>query len=216
MKRILIALFNGSLAVMLQQPGAQALATELTPPEPHEPVASAGLSHPQIGTSIPAHENIHIEPPAGYVLAAQNSDAKDIAVQWVPRWQTVNNWSDRVQVNIYKGIKPKSENLASQAFVRKLQANLQLSCKSAISSRPTQRAVNGYLALLWQSTCPSVDQAVRPVVTQAFVVLGLGNLYIVRVDTRRRASDNWNTESMQYLGSVQVCEPQNPSHPCLW
>lgn len=148
--------------------------------------------------------------PAGYHVEHEHSDGTTATTRMLPQGQSGNEWSELVTFHVFAGRKAASPERFQLALAA---AWLEL-CHGGTAARVAQGKENGYTFSIWSQSCPLNPATGRPESTWTKAIEGNEGFYLVQKSFRFEPNDVQVRESIEYLGSVTVCDPRLPDRPC--
>ena len=155
-------------------------------------------------------ENLLVGLPTGFVIATSGRQGAEDKSEFVPKGETVNDWSRMVTVQIFHNM----GGVAPTKFAETLQALWLAGCAGSASKHIKDTVENGYDATLWAFTCPMNVQTHKPETMFTKITGGADALYSVQYAFRKSLSQEMVTPAMTYLGGIRVCDTRRPDRPC--
>lgn len=157
----------------------------------------------------PGTEMLTRNVPTGYHVEREENGGDSMTTMMLPHGQAGNEWTELVTTHAFLGRKTSAERfqLAMAA------AWLEL-CRDGTAARVTQGTENGYAFSIWSQSCPHNPATGRPESSWTKAIEGNDGFYLVQKSFRFEPSDAQVLESIEYLGSVTVCDPRLPDRQC--
>lgn len=155
-------------------------------------------------------ERLLVQAPAGYVIAHQEQSPRSRIVEFVPKGQTVDNWTDMVTVQVF----PR-EKASSQEFAAYMRTAWQKTCGPFSVYGQSAIPINGYPSDRWMARCGLNPKTRQPESAAIVSIRGADALYVVQVAIKANPEPGWTTRTKTYLDMVSVCDDRTPEHPCL-
>lgn len=199
----------------LAQPAQQAPAQKQAPAQPAPAQRQGGRDAPP-----PAEQVLAPELP-GYVLVAQDMKDERRVFEFLPKGQTLENWTERMAIVVFFGVTGKDPKQVAET----LQAEWKNSC-AAFSSHPVEtRWEKGYPTTIFAMQCAGSKPAPGKLANEfvmAKVIQGIDSLYLVqrawhsateKVPPPLRdtaTGDQW----ADFMRGVEVCDGRLRGQPC--
>ncbi|SEG69841.1 hypothetical protein SAMN05421819_4385 [Bryocella elongata] len=154
-------------------------------------------------------ENLLFAPPRNFEKA-YHSDRIGSLTEFVPRGETVDDWTEMITVQVFHGLKSDPA-----PFLQTIGRLLAKSCpgfstpKGIITGKE-----NGYVVSMLIVKCPINPATGKPETTLYRIIKGKDALYSVQHAWRAVASDNDLGDAVLAFGKVTVCDTDDASHPC--
>ena len=137
------------------------------------------------------NENLLVQPPPGYRTDFQTTKDNMQMAEWVPANETVDNWTEMVTVQIFRGLKTTPEQ-----FRDTIEKGWREACPGANVYPVGQGNERGYPVLIWSLACPRNPATGKPEMTWFKALAGNDSFYIVQkafkfVPTRIRWRSGW-------------------------
>ncbi|HEY2134728.1 MAG TPA: hypothetical protein VGH49_02500 [Xanthobacteraceae bacterium] len=156
------------------------------------------------------NENLLVQLPTGYKIGFQATRGISTINEMIPAQETVDNWSEMVTVQIFRGLK----NLTPQAFRTTMQTQWSAACKGSESSTVHDGEENGYVFSLWLMQCPLNPTTNKPEVTWLKAIKGNDSFYVVQKAFRFSPTKEQVVTWTRYLQTVMVCDSRLNDRKC--
>jgi hypothetical protein len=167
---------------------------------------AAALSHAQ---SLLDAENLLFSPPKDFKIGFQSNRDNRLMTEWVPTAETVEDWTQMLTVQIYRGAA-----VDSATFLQGVGKRYMDTCPGATAKGIFTGQVNGYVVSMLVLKCPKNPATGKPETTAFRVIKGNDALYSVQRAWRAVPSDQDVDDVMHALAKVTVCDTRAPEHPC--
>jgi len=156
--------------------------------------------------------------PAGWRKQAEASDALGIRADWLPAGQTVEDWRDRITLQLI----PEVSGPVPERFLDNLAALWTESCESVMVTEVESKPINGYAAASRLIACTRDTQSGKGSVSLYRAIAGERALYVVQ---RAYRVAPFTTEGVP-IGSADLdagrnaigygvaCARDAAAHPC--
>lgn len=158
-------------------------------------------------------------PPRDWVVGYTAGDGRQTITEYVPRGQTVEDWSEMLTVQTFRG-----DPTPALAFLERTKAvaDRERPCDVTDFSIMGSRKVNGYDGSRAQMFCTRGKRNGKGEITLFQALRGRDSLYVVQRAKRTRPYTTravpWTREEIQawnaHLNSVLVCDLRDPGRPC--
>ena len=167
---------------------------------------AAALSHAQ---SLLDAENLLFSPPKDFKIGFQSNRDNRLMTEWVPTAETVEDWTQMLTVQIYRGAA-----VDSATFLQGVGKRYMDTCPGTTAKGIFTGQVNGYVVSMLVLKCPKTPATGKPETTAFRVIKGNDALYSVQRAWRAVPSDQDVDDVMHALAKVTVCDTRAPEHPC--
>jgi hypothetical protein len=167
---------------------------------------AAALSHAQ---SLLDAENLLFSPPKDFKIGFQSNRDNRLMTEWVPTAETVEDWTQMLTVQIYRGAA-----VDSATFLQGVGKRYMDTCPGTTAKGIFTGQVNGYVVSMLVLKCPKNPATGKPETTAFRVIKGNDALYSVQRAWRAVPSDQDVDDVMHALAKVTVCDTRAPEHPC--
>lgn len=150
-------------------------------------------------------ENLITPVPSGFKLGF----AKEDFMEYVPRGETVQDWSQMLTVILYRG-----KSLDPDAYSKTMAANWSKGCPGSEAVKVTSGNENHYAFALWLYACPLNPQSGKPETMTMKSIRGADSFYIVQYAHRKAADQSTVTPEAKYLRTVMVCDTRKSDRKC--
>jgi len=153
-------------------------------------------------------ENLLVSPPKDFKLGYR-SDRIGSLTEWVPSTETVDDWTQMLTVQVFRGAKVDAAGFLQGVGKRYMDACPGTTAKGIFTGQ-----VNGYVVSMLVLKCPKNPGTGKPETTAFRVIKGKDALYSVQRAWRSLPSDEELGSVMQALAKVTVCDTRSAEHPC--
>jgi hypothetical protein len=155
-------------------------------------------------------ENLLVTVPPGYKVGFSDTKPNMLMNEFVPDKETVENWTEMVTVQVFRGLKT-----TPQEFMDDMDKRWRTGCPTAEEPH-TVAAVpeNGYPTLVWLLLCPKNPQSGKPEITWFKAVQGNDAFYLVQKAFKFEPSKEQITRWMSYLRKISVCDSRIAERAC--
>jgi hypothetical protein len=171
-------------------------------------LAVCGAAAALAQTSIDA-ENLLFSPPKDFKVGFQSSHDNRMMTEFVPAAETVEDWTQMLTVQIYRGATTDAATFLLGVGKRYMDACAGTTAKGIFTGQ-----VNGYVVSMLVLKCPKNPSTGKPETTAFRVIKGNDALYSVQRAWRSIPLDNDLDEVMHGLAKVTVCDTRSVDHPC--
>lgn len=155
-------------------------------------------------------ENLLVSMPQGFKLGYQASRNGLDLQEWVPDGETVQDWTEMVTVQIFRG----RGDLDPAQALGGIQKGWLQACPGSQPAPVGTGQVDGYPAAGMVLRCPRTAQAGQPESTAFRAIRGRDSFYVVQRAVRA-LPDGATLEQMQrYLAGVSLCDSRSATAPC--
>jgi hypothetical protein len=155
-------------------------------------------------------ENLLVTAPPGYKIGFNDTKPKMLMTEFVPDKETVENWTEMVTVQVFRGLKT-----TPRAFMEDIAERWRTACPEAAEAHTVADALeNGYPTRVWLLHCPKNPQSGKPEITWFKAVEGNDAFYVVQKAFRFEPSKEQITRWMGYLRKVSVCDQRIAERAC--
>lgn len=164
-------------------------------------------------------ENLLVPPmPAGWVKAYGAQGNGINMVEYVPAGQTVDSWSEMINVEVFHGRGGTSPESLQQKVTEGLRANCQAVQVDSLGRGTT----SGLPASRWISYCTLLKQTGKGEITYFQAISGKANFYLIeralRVPPFALKKPPFNTATLsawqKFFDQVAVCDSGDSARPC--
>ena len=156
-------------------------------------------------------ENLLMPLPTGFKLGDHGRQGQLEISEYVPRAETVDDWSQMVTEQIFHGRSGDDPDGLPQ-FMTKSWAT---ACPGGTAQRVARVIENGYPAAVWNFRCPTNPQTGKPETMWMKTIGGGDALYEVQVAWRRPIANAIAAEAIAFLSHVTACDTRPAAaHPC--
>ena len=159
------------------------------------------------GQSLIDAENLLFSPPKEFKVGFQSNDHH--MTEWVPASDTVENWTQMLTVQIYRGASVDAATFLQGVGKRYMDACPETTAKGIFTGQ-----INGYVVSMLVLKCPKTPGTGKPETTAFRVIKGKDALYSVQRAWRDVPSDQNLDDAMHALAKVVVCDTRTTDHPC--
>lgn len=157
------------------------------------------------------NENLLYAPPKDFKVGYQKTLPRELMTEWVPVGETVEEWTEMVTVQIFRGA-----TVTAADFLREVAGRYMNSCPNTDAGKGMFTGqVNGYVVSMLVLKCPHNPQTGKPETTAFRFINGADALYGVQYAWRKMPSAAEMDAAMHTLAKVTVCDTRAPEqHPC--
>lgn len=130
--------------------------------------------------------------------------------EWVPLSEKVEDWSELVTVSEYK----MSPTINQARFLEGIATGWLRQCPETPAPHLYTGQTNGYPVSMMLLACPRLGATGKPETTAFRAIQGTELLYVVQRAFRGPPTKERVAATMQYLGTVTVCDQSKAGHPC--
>ena len=161
------------------------------------------------GQSLLEAENLLFSPPKDFKIGFESNRDNRLMTEWVRAGQTVEDWSEMLTVQVYRGAAVDTET-----FLRRVGNGYMNACPGTTAKGIFTGRVNGYVVSMLLLQCPKNPGTGKPETTAFRVIKGNDALYSVQHAWRAVPTDQDLDDAMHALAKVTVCDTRAASHPC--
>jgi hypothetical protein len=177
-------------------------------------VAIAGFAVALLIAAAPAaaqisDETLLVAMPQGFIVGSNAARNNMLMQEWVPVGQSVENWTEMVTVQVFKG-----QNFDPGRFLAGMGQRWLAACPGSKPDVIHSGQANGYPVSMLMLHCALNPQTAKPENTLFRAIKGNDSFYLVQKAFRSNPSDAQVAETAKYLGTVNVCDTRTPEHPC--
>jgi hypothetical protein len=154
-------------------------------------------------------ENLVFSPPKDFEVGYQSIHGSQSMTEMVPRGETVENWTQMLTVQIFRGA-----TVDSATFLQGLGKRYMNDCPGTRAKGIFTGTTNGYDVSMLVLKCPKNAATEKPETTAFRVIKGNDALYSVQRAWRADPSDAEIDAVMHSLAKVTVCDTRTAGHPC--
>jgi hypothetical protein len=154
-------------------------------------------------------ENLLFSPPKDFKVGFQANHDNRLMTEWVPSSETVEDWTQMLTVQIYRGIA-----VEPAAFLQSVGKQYMDACPGTTAKGIFTGKINGYVVSMLVLKCPNNHVTGKPETTAFRVIKGNDALYSIQRAWRSVPSDQDIDEVMRTLSKVTVCDTRASDHPC--
>jgi hypothetical protein len=162
-----------------------------------------------LGQSLIDAETLLFSPPKNFKIGFKSSHDNRLMTEWVPVAETVDDWTQMLTVQIYRGA-----TVDSATFLQGVGKRYMDACPGTTAKGIFTGQVNGYVASMLLLKCPKNPSTGKPETTAFRVIKGNDALYSVQRAWRVVPSDQDVDDVMHALAKVTVCDTRAPEHAC--
>jgi hypothetical protein len=161
------------------------------------------------GQPAPDTERLMFSPPKDFKIGFESHRGNSRMTEWVPVGETVDNWTQILTVQIYRGAE-----VSAAAFLQGVGKLYMDACPDTAAKGIFTGEANGYVVSMLLLKCPKNPKIGQPESTAFRVLKGSDAIYSVQRAWRAIPSDQEVDEVMHFLATVTLCEPGSAVHPC--
>ena len=154
-------------------------------------------------------ENLLFSPPAEFKVGYHSEQGQQMLTEFVPQAQTVEDWTEMVTVQVYRGM-----SVSSGGFLQNVGGRYVAACQGTTNSGIKTGKTNGYAVSMLVLSCPNNPSTGKPETTAFRVIKGSDAVYSVQHAWRSTVSDIDMAKFMRDLGTATVCDMRSSDHPC--
>jgi hypothetical protein len=162
-----------------------------------------------LGQSLIDAENLLFSPPKDFKIGFQSSRDNRLMTEWVPAAETVEDWTQMLTVQIYRG-----GTVDAATFLQGVGKRYMDACPGTTAKGIFTGQINGYVVSMLLLKCPRNPGTGKPETTAFRVIRGKDALYSVQRAWRAVPSDQDVDDAMHALSKVTVCDTRASEHPC--
>lgn len=162
-----------------------------------------------LGQSLIDAENLLFSPPKDFKIGYQATRDKRLITEWVPAGETVEDWTQMLTVQIFRGA-----TVDAATFLQGVGKRYMNDCPGTTAKGIFTGQVNGYVVSMLLLKCPNNPGTGKPETTAFRVIKGKDALYSVQRAWRAVPSDQEVDDVMHALAKVTVCDTRAPEHAC--
>jgi len=164
-------------------------------------------------------ENLLVPPmPAGWVKAYGAQGNGINMVEYVPPGQSVDSWSEMINVEVFHG----RGGASPEALQQKVSDGFKINCEALHVDGLGRGTTSGLPAGRWITYCGKVKQTGKGEITYFQAISGKANFYLVQralrvapFDPLKPPFDRATLAAWQkFFGQVAVCYSSDPTRPC--
>lgn len=155
-------------------------------------------------------ENLLTNLPEGFEIGFQTRQGTMDMMEFVPRGETVENWSTMVTVQILHD----ADDADPGAFARNLGQNWQGACQGSSVSKLDAGETNGFAFALWHYACPLNPGTGKPEAMWLKAIAGADALYVVQYAYRAASTKELEQPALAYLAKASACDTRRADRPC--
>lgn len=150
------------------------------------------------------NENILIGIPSGYKMGYKAYDPKThyTLAEFIPKEESVENWSQMLTVNIYHKNLPYS----ADAYAANIKSLWEKSCNGSYTQNISEGVENGYKYALVMLFCPKSAVSKKEEYTWLKAIKGNDSFYVIQKAFTISPPKEQIIQTMQYLKKVQLCD----------
>jgi hypothetical protein len=161
------------------------------------------------GQTLLNAENLLFSPPKEFKVGFESNRDNRSMTEWVPTAETVEDWTQMLTVQIYRGAA-----IDAATFLQSVGKRYMGACPGTTSKGIFTGQINGYVVSMLLLKCPTNPGTGKPETTAFRVIKGKDALYSVQHAWRGVPSDQDLDDVMHALAKVTVCDTRTPDHPC--
>jgi hypothetical protein len=102
-----------------------------------------------LGQSLTDDENLLFSPPKGFKIGFQSHRDNRLTTEWVPAAETVENWTQMLTVQIYRGA-----TVDAATFLQGVRKRYMDDCPGTTAKGIHTGQINGYVVSMLLLKCP--------------------------------------------------------------
>lgn len=165
-----------------------------------------------VSAQILRNENLSFEIPSDFIEGANLSRAGLTFFEYVPRTESVRNWTKMLTVQVLHGF--PARGITGDRFQNLYAEQMRQSCPGSESRQIETGVVNSYNFQLWQNYCPLSSLTRRAEFFISKTIDGADSLYIIQYTFTSAPSEAKISEAKEYLRTIFVCDTRIASRPC--
>lgn len=162
-----------------------------------------------LSQSLTDAENLLFAPPKEFKIGFQSNRDNHLMTEWVPATETVEDWTQMLTVQIYRGA-----TVDAATFLQGIGKRYKGACAGTTAKGIFTGQINGYVVSMLLLKCPKNPGTDKPETTAFRVIKGSDALYSVQRAWRSIPTDQELDDAMHGLTKVTVCDTRAASHPC--
>lgn len=155
-------------------------------------------------------ENLLVPLPGDFKVGYSASQGLQSLAEYVPKGETVDNWSRMITVQILHN----AHNQSGDVFAATLAGRWRASCPGGDAAKSAAGAENGYPFSLWVFQCPLNPATRKPETMFLKTVSGQDSFYDVQYAHRQDATATLVGPAMSYLATVKACDRRVEARAC--
>ena len=155
-------------------------------------------------------ENLLTPLPDGFKVGFHEANARQSIAEYVPKDETVDDWSRMVTAPIFHGAK----NADPDVFAGNSGKKWPSACPGGGARKITAGVEIGYPFSLWMVDCALNPQTRIPETMWVKAMSGADSLYSVPYAYRRALDKELIGPATEYLKRVSVCDARRADRPC--
>jgi hypothetical protein len=164
---------------------------------------------PAPSQSLLQAENLLFAPPPDFKVGYESNHDNRLMTEYVPAGQTVDDWTQMLTVQIFRGA-----TVDSATFLQGVGKRYMDACPGTTAKGIFTGNTNGYVVSMLQLNCPNNPGTGKPETTAFRIIKGNDALYSVQRAFRSEPSSMELDEVMHFLAKVTVCDTRSGDHPC--
>jgi hypothetical protein len=155
-------------------------------------------------------ENLLTGVPDRFVSAYDAAQDGHELHEFIPRGETVDDWSRMVTIEIVHG----AHNIDLVAFAQNVARGWENACPGSSVGGVGTGGANGYPYVLWRYVCPVNPATGKPETMWMKAISGADAAYVVQYAYRATLTDEREQPALAYLAGASVCDTRAPAHAC--
>lgn len=156
------------------------------------------------------NETLLVTMPKGFKVGYRAKRDNIAMTEMIPQGENLQNWTEMVTVHVFFG----QRTLTPAEFRTRIEAGWKKACPGGGARTLSDKAENGYPALMWKLTCVKNPQTGKPENTWFKAVAGGDSFYVVQKAVRRPEAEANEAEQLALIGKVSVCDTRRTDRAC--
>jgi len=148
--------------------------------------------------------------PKDFKVGFQTERGQMVISEFVPKDETVANWSRMITVQIFHVLK----HFDPDTFASGMGKQWKAACAQGEVQKAKDGKENGYNFSLWIFTCPLNPQTQKPENMWLKTISGADSLYSVQYAYRKELNKEMIGPAVDYLRQVMACDNRRSDSPC--
>ncbi|XOB61027.1 hypothetical protein ACMC56_10470 [Campylobacterota bacterium DY0563] len=156
-------------------------------------------------------ENIMQGIPKGFKLGFKDYNKKThiSLIEFIPKGETVQNWSQMITTNIYH----KNIKLSAKEYIQYMNSSWKKSCQNNYTKFLPDGKENGYEYALFMAYCKKNKMTNKEEFTYFKAIKGNDSFYVVQKAFAYSPTKEEVIASMKYLQNVFICDTRLDNCP---
>ena len=140
--------------------------------------------------------------PENFKLAYNNKQVMAEMYEFIPKNETLKNWSEMITTNIFH----KNLNISAQEYIKEVKAKWEESCEVGYTKLLPHGKENGYDYALVMLYCKKSKQIDKEQLTYIKAIKGNDSFYVVQKAFTYLIKKDKIIDTMRYLKRIGVCD----------